>query len=271
MEVGRRLLGVSKKTTKAAVRGELGWLSLRALRDIKLLIFWGRLVRMDDSRLAKQIYRSRREQPGRNNWCAQVHETLNSIGLGFKWVNEQVGSEKEWKILIIIFQARDEKEWLAEMKRKDKLRIYRTLKFELKKEEYLDTIMDNEERRMMTALRSGTNALRIEVGRWKKEKIEERTCTLCANGDTEDEPHALLRCSTYERERRLLYKNVLTVSNYDLKVMQNDEEWLLDMMIGVGCPDKLRRKEFTNRSSKIYSSNLQETKRSFESDSKIAD
>ena len=242
-EVGRRLLGVSKKTTKAAVRGELGWLSLRALRDIKLLIFWGRLVRMDDSRLAKQIYRSRREQPGRNNWCAQVHETLNSIGLGFKWVNEQVGSEKEWKILIKgTIQARDEKEWLAEMKRKDKLRIYRTLKFELKKEEYLDTIMDNEERRMMTALRSGTNALRIEVGRWKKEKIEERTCTLCANGDTEDEPHALLRCSTYERERRLLYKNVLTVSNYDLKVMQNDEEWLLDMMIGVGCPDKLRRK-----------------------------
>ena len=174
-EVGRRLLGVSKKTTKAAVRGELGWLSLRAQRDIKLLIFWGRLVRMDDSRLAKQIYRSRREQPGRNDWCAQVHETLNSIGLGFKWVNEQVGSEKEWKILIKgTIQARDEKEWLAEMKRKDKLRIYRTLKFELKKEEYLDTIMDNEERRMMTALRSGTWNKCSASRSWKVEERKDR-------------------------------------------------------------------------------------------------
>ena len=50
-----------------------------------------------------------------------------------------------------------------------KLRTYRRLKFVLEKEEYLETIMDREERRKMTALRGGTNALRIEVGRWKGE------------------------------------------------------------------------------------------------------
>ena len=56
LEVGRRLLGVSNKMTNAVVRGELGWWSMRAQRDMKLLLYWARLVRLDDSRLAKQVY-----------------------------------------------------------------------------------------------------------------------------------------------------------------------------------------------------------------------
>ena len=63
------------------------------------------------------------------------------------------------------------------------------MKFVLEKEEYLETIMDREERRKMTALRGGTNALRIEVGRWKGEPLYDRTCTLCAKGEIEDEGH----------------------------------------------------------------------------------
>ena len=50
------------------------------------------------------------------------------------------------------------------MNKKDKLRLYRTIKLSLKREEYLDVIMDLEERRLVTALRGGTNQLRIEVG-----------------------------------------------------------------------------------------------------------
>jgi len=46
--VGKRLLGVSNKMTNAVVRGELGW-PMRAQRDMKLLLYWARLVRLDDS------------------------------------------------------------------------------------------------------------------------------------------------------------------------------------------------------------------------------
>ena len=52
-----------------------------------------------------------------------------------------------------------------------KLRTYRRVKLTLEKEEYLETIADREERRRMTALRGGTNSLRIEVGRWKGAKM----------------------------------------------------------------------------------------------------
>jgi hypothetical protein len=83
LEVGRRLLGVSKC---AVVRGELGWWSMRAQRDMKLLLYWARLVRLDDSRLVKQVYRSRREQAEKriSDWCSQnspEHWAWSHLGL----------------------------------------------------------------------------------------------------------------------------------------------------------------------------------------------
>ena len=109
-----------------------------------------------------------------------MHRTLISVGLGHVWESEQVGRENDWKSLVkACIQAREEKEWKEEMTKKPKLRVYRNLKFVLEKEEYLETIAETEERRMVTALRGGTNPLRVETGRWKGEQLEERTCTMC--------------------------------------------------------------------------------------------
>ena len=93
----------------------------------------------------------------------------------------------------------------------------------------------------MTALRGGTNSLRIEVGRWRGEWIHERTCTLCAKGEIEDETHALLWCSAYERERRELFMNIQNMTKYDLNSMRGDDEWLLQLLIGVGCPQRQKK------------------------------
>src|SRR3569623_2028265 len=59
LKAGRILLGVSRFTANAVVRGELGWWTMQSLRDLKMLIFWARLVRMDNSRLAKIVYKQR--------------------------------------------------------------------------------------------------------------------------------------------------------------------------------------------------------------------
>ena len=50
-KVGRTLLGLSKNTPGEVPRGELGWLTLRARRDFKQLLYWGKLDMMDGSRL----------------------------------------------------------------------------------------------------------------------------------------------------------------------------------------------------------------------------
>src|SRR4051794_30069696 len=59
LEAGRRMLRVSSKMANAVVRGELGWWSMKGQRDLKRLVYWARLVRMADNRLAKIVYRQR--------------------------------------------------------------------------------------------------------------------------------------------------------------------------------------------------------------------
>ena len=83
--------------------------------------------------------------------------------------------------------AREEKEWLARMQTKPKLRTYRTIKHKLEFEPYLNH--DNTyARETMTRLRGGTNELRIETGRYpntnrdRRLDEEERRCMLCVSG-----------------------------------------------------------------------------------------
>ena len=47
-------------------------------------------------------------------------------------------------------------------------------------------------RRMLAMLGGGTAALRIETGRWKGLKWEERICGQCTMGEIEEEEHFLL-------------------------------------------------------------------------------
>src|SRR5690606_18099738 len=58
---------------------------------------------------------------------------------------ELVGSEQDWKSLIkASLQEREEAEWKKAMEKKPKLRLYRTLKFTLEREEYLDVVVDHK-------------------------------------------------------------------------------------------------------------------------------
>ena len=119
--------------------------------------------------------------------------------------------------------------------------MYRTLKFALEREEYLDVVVDAQQRKFLTEMRGGTNLLRVELGRWKGEQLEERTCSFCAMGLVEDEPHALLECSAYYRERRQLFSEILQSTRYDMEKMKMDQDWLLQMLLGVSCSEKNQR------------------------------
>ena len=43
--------------------------------------------------------------------------------------------------------------------------------------------------------------LRIEVGRWRREPVEERICLKCVSGQLENETHFMFECAAYERPR----------------------------------------------------------------------
>ena len=86
---------------------------------------------------------------------------------------------------------KENREWKARLL--NQLRLYRVLKPALCWEDYLLEISNRNERRELTKLRSGTHALRLETGRWRKEKIEDRLCCVCVEGEVEDEMHFFTR------------------------------------------------------------------------------
>ena len=126
------------------------------------------------------------------------------------------------------------------MNKKPKLRTYIKLKTNLKREEYLKED-EVRLRRRLTQLRGGTNELRIEEGRWRREKLEERVCLLCGSGRVEDEMHFMLECEAYGELRGKMFNDMyeITEGRYNMWLMVDDQEWMLDALIGHGVCNKV--------------------------------
>ena len=140
-KVGRILLGLSKYTSGEVARGELGWLSLKARRSFKQLLFWGKLVTMDNSRLVKQVYLECRKHTEnlKGSFCSSVKNTLLELKLGHLWVSEAVGDLKGWTSFISsAIRSYDTKLWLKAVQEKPKLRLFKCLKSELVREDFLE-------------------------------------------------------------------------------------------------------------------------------------
>ena len=125
------------------------------------------------------------------------------------------------------------------MQKKPKLRLYRKLKTELILEEYVIDL-EREKRRQLTMLRGGTNKLRIETGRWKKENEHERVCNVCLCDQVEDEKHFLLVCPMYVRERARMFERIREECELE-HAESMDEDWQLQGLIGIGWRKKSKQ------------------------------
>jgi len=243
--VGRTLLGLSSKAAGEVARGELGWISMKARRDLKQLKYWGRLLNMDKSRLVRQIYAWCKDATVglKGSFCYSIHKTLFDLNLGHLWRSELVGDYHDWvKLAGAAVKKKDMDLWLLSLQKKPKLRVYRTLKYELDQEEYLSWSIPAAHRVAYARIRSGTHQLRIEVGRWSKEAVADRKCNVCLTGKVEDEAHLLLHCYVYERLRDRMLRRIKTSTGYDLVTMKDQEQWLLETLLGEGLASKEVRK-----------------------------
>ena len=64
-------------------------------------------------------------------------------------------------------------------------------------------------------------------------------CKVCVTGKIEDEAHFLLDCYVYQDLRQKMFQRIKDGTGYDFIIMREDQNWLLDALIGHG----LRRKE----------------------------
>ena len=109
-------------------------------------------------------------------------------------------------------------DWSEKIKNKPKLRTYRLYKCDFSAEKYLYLNLPKWKRSILAQFRLGILPLNIETGRYKvikdsagnyrKQKPEERLCTLCSTNATEDEIHFLLDCPCYDPIRQDLFNSV---------------------------------------------------------------
>jgi hypothetical protein len=83
----------------------------------------------------------------------------------------------------------EEKVWKNDIQKKSKLCNYINFKNKIKFEKYLNGNDHVAGRWYHTALRTGSNTLEIEQGRWKGVKREHRLCKHCNSNQVENEQH----------------------------------------------------------------------------------
>jgi hypothetical protein len=245
--MARMILKCSPKMTNEAVLGELGWWTLKGRRDLLRLKYYGKIVRMGEDRLVKQVYaesRKRLEEGKQSKWCADTKAILHNMGMGEAWTKQQWTTEehKQWNSLVWkAVNQKEEQQWKEHMMQKTKLRTYRTIKQTLTFEQYLNS-KDRQARQTMTRLRGGTNELRIETGRYpitnrdRRLEVEERRCLICMSGEIEDESHFVVDCAFYD-DLREKFKNVLMKEGIEFGEERKTEagkKRLLQLLLGTG-------------------------------------
>jgi hypothetical protein len=191
-EVAKAILSAPTRTANEAVLGDLGWWELRARRDKARLKLLKRLMDYEEGGHIRNLL-----SDDDGDWLRYTDNVLNRLD-----INREVArylDEKQWRgLLTNRTQAAEEKRWRDAMGRKSKLRTYRTVKDKLVFEPYLN-FDSRRTRTLLTRLRSGTNFLRIEKGRYENEAVEDRVCYWCDK--VEDERHFLMECDLYNDVR----------------------------------------------------------------------
>ena len=218
-------------------------------------MYWLHVLSLDDSRLLKKVYLVTSSSEKKESWTSLIHRLLVSYGIGHLWGQEHLiynldgkgnleaknisDHQRFWKRYIKgkIFEH-EQKKWWENMNfdvENRKLRTYVTFKKSLRFEKYLLVDSDYLGRSLHTSLRTGTNVLEIEQGRYKRVPREQRFCQLCRTGEVEDERHFVLECPLYQLHRDDFYYSVKELSEGKWKLDSRPKrETFLLLMAGTG-------------------------------------
>ena len=202
MSFGKYLLGVNKKSSHIAVRGELGLFPLYIDAIHSSLKYLNRLHELPADHLLRCAYQDNKTL--NLEWYTTIAKCIR-MGDGKL---ETLNQPHQIKHSI---QNAYENEWLKQLNKKEgnKLDSYRTYKNTISREQYLSHVKNNGHRKAMSRLRISAHKLLIETGRYTNPKTprQERICEGCNKG-VEDEEHVTTECPLYDDIRQEVYKQI---------------------------------------------------------------
>ena len=194
--------------------GDMGWLPLRYTRQIELLRYWNKLIKLDNDRLTKKIFKYDYNLKLPYSWCHTVENLLTSYSMNYVFENLN-----QCDLLVIKNKVTEsfQIEWKTQLENKQKLRFYKLFKTLPDPELYITTNLNCMERSLLSQLRLGILPIAIETGRYKSVPKHRRICEFCNIDKVENEIHVLFECSVYEEER-LNWLEQLDINNTNVPV-----------------------------------------------------
>ena len=201
MFAARKLLGVTAKTPKTLIYGELNRYPLHIDSKIRAVKYWLKLNEMDNTRLPNQAYkRELKEINTERSWGKGIKDTLEQNGYGYIWANQGVMFKNSFiKSLKLRLVDQFWQNWHAKIKEKDRFAKYRSFKEDHSTETYLREITVTKFRKIYTKLRLGL--LDIQCNKALYDENINKVCKICKQ-EEEDELHILLRCPSYDYLRQ---------------------------------------------------------------------
>ena len=222
MFAARKLLGVSAKTPKSFIYGELNRYPLNIDSKLKTIKYWFKLNKMEENRLPRQAYlREERELNTEKSWGKYIKDLLETNGYGYVWRNQGVTFERSF---IKSFKQRliDQhwQSWHEKITEKNRYKLYKEFKEWHGNESYLTEITVTKFRKVFTKFRLGLLDIRSNKA-FYDESID-TTCPLCRQ-DIENEIHLIFHCPSYNYLRsKYINKHWPNTTSTSLKELLND-------------------------------------------------
>ena len=201
-------------TCTQMVYGELGRFPLEISIKARMVGYWSRLIKGDDSRLGKIMYNCLLDLHRRNvyspPWLIKIKSILDDCGLSEIWVHQNPDIVRGVKPLVTqILKDQFIQKWRAKLLEMPSCDFYVQFKDKFELEPYfMNTSLDiNYE---ICRFRCGNTRIPKILGRYNRLPRESRLCTKCSLGSVGDEYHYLLQCTNenISRLRELYIGNI---------------------------------------------------------------
>ena len=202
MRAARIFLGVGRLHPLVALQYEMNMLPVKWEAMKRSIEFWVQVMRMGDGRLLKVVMMEALERGSKVKWVKDLWQSLEMFGWKEVDVEALNGlTMREVKQMLKDVAWRKVREvWREEARVRSKLGMMGRLMDEECKSRCVE-VDCKRQRRMLAKLRGGTAELRIETGRWRGLKREERICKNCRSGEVEDAEHLVMKCELVKEER----------------------------------------------------------------------
>jgi hypothetical protein len=190
-QIGRFALGVSGHTANEAVQGEMGWSSFEAREAQAKLQYFGRMLDMEDCRLAKIVYKFNSRWASRvenTKWFRRTRFLEKRYLEGEKRLDGIEGAPKGWRLTFKnCIQKNAIKTWKKGMAIKSSLQEAYFRKEAYRRESYIDNRRGSC---LLVQARTGSLLTRV-----RKAKFMELTgeCIFCV-GVPESIQHIIVEC-----------------------------------------------------------------------------